>query len=269
MPHEHGWDAGAHVDAEIVRHTAPDTGTGDTATPDAGAGGVAAPGAAPPDLLHLGDVEVTVVGVGRAGSQIALVLAMLGVRLRLYDGDRLGAENQGLQLYRKRDVAAGRKKVTALRGLLQAIVPGARVDIHPVDFAASPRQPTSPIVVLAVDTMATREQLWQRLRHDPRVLLVLDLRLGRGVVRLHAVRPSAPDDVDAYMTSLYDDAAAAPGDCADAAATHAAAAGAALVGGAVRAFVDGVPRPRWIGLDLDRALWAAGERVPPDPTRRR
>ena len=210
------------------------------------------------DLLHLEDVEVTVVGVGRAGSQIALVLAMLGTRLRLYDGDRLGAENQGLQLYRRRDVTAGRKKVTALRGLLQAIVPGARVAVHAVDFAALPRQPFSPIVVLAVDTMATRQRLWQRLRQDRRVLLLLDLRLGRGLVRLHEVRPDDPDDAEAYVASLCDDDVAAAGDCADAAATHAAAAGAALVGGAVRGFVDGLPRPRWIGLDLDRALWAAG-----------
>ena len=215
------------------------------------------------DVLHLDDVEVTIVGVGRAGSQVALVLAMLGAQLRLYDGDRLGAENQGLQLYRKRDVAAGRKKVTALRGLLQAIVPGARIIVHTVDFAASSQQRSSPVVVLAVDTMATRRLLWQRLRHDARLLLLLDLRLGRGLVRLHAVRPTEPDDVAEYEASLCDDADAAAGDCADAAATHAAAAGAALVGGAVRGFVDGVPRPRWIGLDLDRALWAAGGNASP------
>ena len=34
----------------------------------------------------------------------------------------------------------------------------------------------------------------------------------------------------------------------------------ALVGGAVRAFVEGLRHPRWIGLDLDRALWASGPR---------
>ncbi len=212
------------------------------------------------DALHLTDVEVTIVGVGRSGSQIALVLAMLGLQLRLYDGDRLGAENQGLQLYRRRDVAAGRQKVKALRGLLQTIVPGCRVEMHAESFIASPQQRRSPIVVLAVDTMATRRQLWERLRGDAGILLVLDLRIGRGLVRLHEVQPSDPEDVSVYEASLSDDALAAAGDCADQAATHAAAAAAALVGGAVRAFVDRLPRPRWIAIDLDRALWVAGAR---------
>jgi hypothetical protein len=31
----------------------------------------------------------------------------------------------------------------------------------------------------------------------------------------------------------------------------------------LRAFVEGLPRPRWIGVDLDRALWAAGSRQAP------
>ncbi len=210
--------------------------------------------------LHLTDVEVTIVGVGRSGSQIALVLAMLGLQLRLYDGDRLGAENQGLQLYRQRDVAAGRLKVKALRGLLQTIVPGCRVETHAETFGASPQQRHSPIVVLAVDTMATRRQLWERLCGDAGILLMLDVRIGRGLVRLHEVRPSNPEDVSVYEASLHDDMSAVPGDCADQAATHAAAAAAALVGGALRAFVDGMPRPRWIAVDLDRALWVSGAR---------
>jgi hypothetical protein len=214
-----------------------------------------------PGALRLDQVEVTLVGAGRAGSQIALVLAMLGLELRIYDHDRLGPENQGLQLYRKRDVRAGRRKVTALRGLLRAVVPGCRVHAHAARFAAGPRQPRSPVVVVTVDTMATRRELWEALQQQPGLLLLLDVRLGRGLVRLHEVRPDDAGDVSIYEASLYDDAAAAADDCSDEAATHAAAAAAALVGGALRAFVDGSPRPRWIALDLDRALWVAGSRA--------
>jgi len=211
-----------------------------------------------PGVLRLEDVEVTVVGAGRAGSQIALVLAMLGARIRIYDGDRLGPENQGLQLYRKRDVAAGRKKVQALRGFVRAIVPGCHIEVHAVPFAARPDQQRSPVVVLAVDTMAMRRRLWERLRTQSGLLRLLDVRLGRGLVRLHEVRPEDAQDVAAYEASLYDDAAAAPGDCADETTAHAAAAAAALIGGALRAFVDGLQRPRCIALDLDRGIWAAG-----------
>ena len=210
------------------------------------------------DVLHLHDVEVTVVGAGRAGSMIALVCGMLGIAVRVYDADRLGPENQGLQVYRKKDVVAGRHKVHALRGLVQSIAPAAPVRVHEVMFEARADQPCSPIVIVAVDTMETRRRLWNALKDQPGVLRVLDVRLGRALVQLHDVRPQAPDDVSTYEASLYDDAAAAADDCTDEATSHAAAAAAALVGGAVRAFVEGLARPRFIGLDVDRALWTVG-----------
>lgn len=217
------------------------------------------------EMLRLEDLEVTLVGAGRAGSQIALVLTMLGIQVRLYDGDRLGPENQGLQLYRQRDVRAGRKKVMALLRLLQSIVPGCRVYAHAEWFEAGPAQACSPIVVFAVDTMATRQTLWERLRQQPGLLLLLDVRLGRGLLRLHEVRPHNAKDVAAYEASLYDDDVALPDDCYDEATTHPAAAAAALVGGSLRAFIEGLPRPRWIGVDLDRALWATGRRDQEEP----
>lgn len=210
------------------------------------------------DVLHLSDVEVTVVGAGRAGSMIALVCGMLGVPLRVYDADRLGPENQGLQVYPKDDVVAGRHKVQALRRLVQSIAPNTPVRVHEVMFEARPEQVRSPLVILAVDTMATRQRLWKALKSQPGTLRVLDVRLGRALVQLHDVRPDEPQDVADYEASLYDDATAAADDCTDEATSHAAAAAAALVGGAVRAFVEGLPRPRFIGLDLDRAVWAAG-----------
>lgn len=210
------------------------------------------------DVLHLEDVESTLIGAGRAGSMIALVLLMLGVRVRVYDGDRLGAENQGLQLYRKSDVSAGRLKVEALRELLADIVPGGRFGAHPEFYEARREQRRSPIVVLAVDRMDTRRNLWEKLKTAPGVQRLFDVRLGRGLVRLHEVRPDDAEDVAAYEASFYDDETAAADDCTDAGTTHAAAAAAALIGGALRAYVDDLPRPRWIGVDLDRALWASG-----------
>ena len=103
----------------------------------------AGPGAA----LQLADIEVCLVGAGRSGSMAALVLAMLGVRLRAFDGDRLADENLGKQLYRKADVAACRHKVRALRSLVRSIVPGAELHAHAENFEAGPAQPCSPLVV--------------------------------------------------------------------------------------------------------------------------
>jgi hypothetical protein len=215
------------------------------------------PGAA----LQLADIEVCLVGAGRSGSMAALVLAMLGVRVRTFDGERLADENLGKQLYRKADVEARRHKVRALRSLVRSIVPWAEVRAHAENFEARPEQPCSPLVVLCVDTMAERRRLWERLARAPWVVLLLDLRLGRGLVRLNEVRPADPESVADYEASLHDDPDAdAPGVCNEEASAHAAAAGAALLGGAVCAYVEGLARPRWIALDLNRGLWAAGSR---------
>jgi len=219
------------------------------------AAGVEAAGAP----LALSDLEVTLVGAGRSGSQIALILAMLGVRLRVYDFDRLGPENQGRQLYRRSDVVARREKVRALRRLVRAIVPWAVFRAHAERFEAGPEHPHSPIVVVAVDTMAERRALWDRLADTAGLCLLIDARLGRGQLRLHEVFLDQPAAVTDYEASLHDDPA--DGDaavCGEDASVHAAAAAAALVAGALRAFVAGWPRPAWTAVDLDRAQWLSG-----------
>jgi len=211
-------------------------------------------------LSAVQDLEVTLVGAGRSGSFVAMVLAMLGAGVRLYDPDALGPENQGKQLYRRPDVAARRPKVRALRSLLRAVVPGARVRGHAERFDGAPVQARSPIVVVTVDTMHERRRIWEALGGAPDLLLFLDVRLGPGQVRLHEVRAGEPEDAEEYAASLHADPQAGTPACDQAASAHAAAAAAALVGGALAAWADGLPRPRWIGLDLDRAQWTAGRR---------
>jgi hypothetical protein len=79
-------------------------------------------------------------------------------------------------------------------------------------------------------------------------------------VRLHEVRPLLQADRSEYAASLHADPpepVAPP--CGEDRSAHAAAAAAALVAGALCAFVDGIRRPRWIAIDLDRAQWVVGE----------
>jgi hypothetical protein len=215
-----------------------------------------------PHLLARENVEVTLAGAGRSGSQIALVLAMLGFPLRIYDPDTLAPENLGKQLYRRADVARGRRKVEALRSLLRTLVPGCRVRVHPERFTAGPEQEWSPVVVVAVDTMRERRTLWEAARNDEGLRRWIDVRLGRGLVRLHEVNPARFEDVDAYVDSLHDDPAGGDAACGDDSTAHAAAAAAALVAGALSAFVDGRRRPRWFAVDLDRGVWTSAPVAP-------
>jgi len=209
--------------------------------------------------LEPGQVEVTLVGAGRSGSQIALVATMLGFPLRIYDFDRLGPENEGRQLYPSLEIQSRREKALALRMFLRSLVPAARVTVHLERFEARSDQTRSPVVVVAVDRMRERRRLWHALEPARDLLLLVDVRIGPAQVRLHEMLRGRDGDAAEYMASLHDDPEdeAGPG-CAQEATAHAAAAAAALVGGALSAFVDGVPRPRWVAIDLDRAQWCAG-----------
>jgi hypothetical protein len=206
------------------------------------------------------EFEVTLVGAGRSGGHIARTAAMLGFPLRLYDFDRLALENQGRQLYGRRDIAARRPKVRALRAAVRAIAPAAVVHVHAERFTAGAAQRFSPCIVLAVDSMRERQAIWSNLARDPHWVLLLDVRIGPACVRFHEVRSRRAGDVAEYEASLHDDPVPAPLPvCAQDSTAHAAAAAAALVAGALCAFVDGTNRPRWIAIDLDRAHWAAGK----------
>jgi hypothetical protein len=206
---------------------------------------------------RLEDLEVTLVGAGRSGSFIALVLAMLGVHVRVYDPDVLGPENQGRQLYRKCDITAARPKAEALRRVVRSMVPWARITGHATAFTGRADQVRSAIVVIAVDTMHERRRIWEVLREAPNMLLLVDVRLGPGQVRLHEVRFDAPGDADDYETSLHGDPIGEQLACRDESSAHAAAAAAALVGGAISGWHAGEARSRWIAVDLDRPQWAA------------
>ena len=213
----------------------------------------------PGTSLGRDEVEITLVGAGRSGAQIALVAVMLGFPLGIYDFDRLEPENQGRQLHTAAEIAARREKVVALRALLRAFVPDARVATHCDRFEGRADQPRSPVVVLAVDSMRERRHVWDALADAPDVLLVLDVRIGAAQVRLHEVQRGRQGDLEEYARSLHDDPVdSAPAPCAQDSTAHAAAAAAALVGGALCAFVDGTPRPRWSVIDLDRAHFCAG-----------
>lgn len=210
----------------------------------------------------LQDLEITVIGAGRSGSFITLVLAMLGVRVRVYDPDALGPENQGRQLYRRCDIRARRPKVRALRQVVRSVVPWAKISTHDTTFTGHSGQQRSAIVVIAVDTMQVRRQIWEALRDSSSLLLLVDVRLGPGQVRLHEVRFDCEGDIEDYEASLHTDPVGDAPACAQETTAHASAAAAALVAGAVAGWHDCRPRSRWVAIDLDRSQWAAAPARP-------
>ncbi|MCC6177324.1 MAG: ThiF family adenylyltransferase [Chloroflexi bacterium] len=178
---------------------------------------------------------VAVVGVGGIGSPTTLALAKMGCRrLSIYDPDTVEPHNLPSQLYRLDDV--GRPKVEALAEVVRAFT---SAEVRPVqERVAGPR--LDGIVVAAVDSMASREAIWREsVRYRAAIPLFVDARMGAQVCRLLTIRPTDPDDVRFYESTLYTDEAALDEPCTAQAIVYTTFGVAALVASQVRRFVTG------------------------------
>lgn len=189
---------------------------------------------APPESLGF---PITIVGVGGIGSPVALALAKMGCqRLTLYDPDTVEAHNLPNQLYRLRDL--GRPKVEALAELIREYT---GVEARPRQEAVA-GQRLEGVVISAVDSMAARAAIWQHaVRFRGTVPLYIDARMGGQVGRLLSVRPSDPDHVRFYETTLYADEAALEDPCTAQAIIYTVLGLAALVANQVKRYARGEP----------------------------
>src|SRR5271156_2662910 len=85
------------------------------------------------DVGSLGDARVLIAGCGSGGGQVALQLAMSGVRrFGLYDSDVLEPENVIRHVCGRRYL--GQKKVDAVADVLLDRNPALEIERHPVDI---------------------------------------------------------------------------------------------------------------------------------------
>lgn len=155
------------------------------------------------DLISPSDLAfpITLIGAGGIGSPTALALAKMGCsRLTVYDPDVVEQHNLPNQFYRLADV--GQPKVTALRGIVGEF---ADQELEAVQ-ARFANDNSEGVVISAVDSMDDRRKIWtDQIRYRIAIDLYIDARMGAEVCRIYAVRPSDPDDVRFYESSLYSD----------------------------------------------------------------
>lgn len=181
------------------------------------------------------NVRLTLVGAGGIGSSVALALAKMGCQqMVLIDPDRVEPHNLPNQLYGVSDV--GRPKVEALRDLL---IQMAGIDAEPRVERVDERWRLNGVVLSAVDSMASRQAIWNCVRYRAGVPLYIDARMGGEVCRVLTIRPADPDDVRLYEASLYDDAVASDEPCTARAIVYTTLGVASLVANQVKRFVRG------------------------------
>jgi hypothetical protein len=159
---------------------------------------------------------VHLIGVGGIGGSLVLPLIKLGIaHLTVWDDDLVEEHNIPSQLiYTPDDI--GKPKVQAVAEF------AARygVEITPRQERVTSDTTLQGIVISGVDSMASRQAIWEVVHFDPEIPLYLDGRVGGEVLQLYACFPFDLDSADFYEATLFSDAESEPDACAARAVIH-------------------------------------------------
>jgi molybdopterin/thiamine biosynthesis adenylyltransferase len=198
-------------------------------------------------LAWLDTLRIDVIGCGATGQRAALELAGLGVQdLHLWDFDLIEPHNIANQLMAFGRLDVGRPKgevlaerITALTGL----VPTVHI------AAATGREQLGHVVFLMTDTMASRQEIWQKaIRRKVGRKLMIETRLAPWEYRIYTVNPMLQSHVSGWeCASAYtdEDETVAPGACR--AQTTIGATASVVAGQAVLQFI------RWLKIQSGMA----------------
>lgn len=162
------------------------------------------------DLFDPGHARpVTVIGVGSVGSNVANMLARIGVeRMTIIDGDAVESHNIPASRFTLDDLGYFKADIVAKR--LRDEV-GLTVKAERRYYEGEERLKGS--VFACVDTMSARKKIWSQVKKNPLVDVLIDTRVARRFFTVFCVRPSLPEDIAHYEQFLYDDAEATGQGC--------------------------------------------------------
>lgn len=152
--------------------------------------------------LKFDGTRIDVIGVGATGSRIAMGLAKLGVQnLHVWDFDKVESHNIANQIYGINDI--GKFKVDALADLIK-LQTGLVVTKH--NEAVTGRSALGSVVFLLTDTMSSRKEIWEgAIRYKMHIDVMIETRMGVDLGRTYWVRPTSPDDITFWESTLCSD----------------------------------------------------------------
>ena len=142
---------------------------------------------------------ITVIGAGAIGSFTVLSLAKIGCSdISVYDFDTVELHNLGNQFYRTQDLE--KPKVEALKDLVKDFE-DIEITAHNEKFNGQKIKPG--ILIVSVDDMDTRIEIWKRFKEKFGAELYIDARMGGEAMRIYTIDPIDGDDVEFYEKNLY------------------------------------------------------------------
>lgn len=149
--------------------------------------------------------KILIVGAGSVGSYVALTLAKMGISdLTVVDFDKVEPHNLPNQFYKTTDI--GRPKVEALKDIIKEFTNTEITAINDRIENYLTKDKIFDIVILAVDNMKTRKQIFEKYaKHNIYVKYLIDIRTSAENFRIYTIQPVEPEDAKFYESELYSD----------------------------------------------------------------
>lgn len=180
----------------------------------------------PPAILS---EPVTVIGAGAIGSWVALLLAKSGFKnIAFFDHDEVDIVNMSSQFFGIDDI--GKPKAEALADRVEEMTGTITMGI-PEKWEGMKMK---GIVVMAVDSMAVRKQIFEAHKGNVPTTWLIDARMGAEVALLYTINPNSAKECEEYAQTLYTDAEAVQERCTAKSTTYCAAVLSGLVVKTVR-----------------------------------
>lgn len=180
------------------------------------------------------EATVTILGAGGIGSPTLLGLAKLGIPvINVVDFDTVESHNIPNQMYQLSD--AGEVKVEALAALGRAF--GAP-EINAFNGKAQDHpELLKGVVVTGFDNMYARKDVWEMVKNNPEVDLLVDARLGGQGIVILTIDPSNENHQKYYEdTYLFDQSEAVEAPCTARGVIDVSLQVASLIGRQVRRY---------------------------------
>lgn len=233
--------------------------------------------------------KITIVGVGSIGSFTALCLAKMGFNhVSLFDHDFIKIENAGVQLFGSRKAIENGQtlKTDETARLLENqdigfgtihynTAPPQRIYSYGQKFEAGVqgkedrrhgvRYNYGGTVISAVDSMASRAEIWQNVKGKKSINWFIDARMGAEFAMLYVIDPNSEKDIATYEKTLYSDDESVKEPCTAKTTIYTALMIAGLIGKAVKDVLMGTPYPRivhWNIANHSQQIWQGGLPAP-------
>lgn len=192
---------------------------------------------------------IHIIGCGAIGSFAALALAKMGcTRLKLYDMDNVDIVNMSNQFFPVTDI--GTPKAQALSNMIKLFTGQAPwyslSRVEPVHVST-----LDGIVIMAVDSMDTRKQLYLAIRDMGfNVKYIIDPRMSAEFYTQYTINPFDDKDQGTYMKVLQPDSESVQERCTAKSTIYTATLAAGMVCKTVKDLIIGGKYPRVINWDI-------------------